>query len=155
MKRLHQLASYSILGVLIFVVDRITKSYALEHFGQTSVAASWLSFDLTFNRGISWGMLHSDDGMFFWLVTAIIGIIALILLVYTFMQFKRGHPIIGETLVLAGAVSNILDRMLYGGVVDFIIITLFNVVPFGVFNIADVCIVAGVGLMVITGYRHL
>lgn len=55
----------------------------------------------------------------------------------------RENVIIGETLVLAGALSNFFDRLHYGGIVDFIQISLLNR-SFPVFNLADCFIVCGV-----------
>jgi signal peptidase II len=160
-QRLH---AYTLLGLFFFIVDRFTKWYALTSFQEKYSATSWLSFDLVFNRGISFGLFHSDSSTLFSLVTLVIILITGILFWYTVWQGKivlstgqceKGHSILGQMLVLSGALSNIIDRFFYGGVIDFIMLTVADYTPFGIFNVADVCIVVGVGLMFITGLKDL
>ena len=164
MKGAQRLRAYALLGLFFFIIDRISKWYALANFQEKNIATSWLSFDLVFNRGISFGWFHSDSSTLFSLVTLVILLITSILFVYTLWQSKillssgqceKGHSIVGQILVLSGALSNIVDRFIYGGVIDFMILTVADYTPFGIFNIADVCIVAGVGLMFITGLKDL
>lgn len=52
---------YTLLAAGALLIDRGAKWYALHAWVQEQVITSFLSFQLTFNRGISWGMLHSAD----------------------------------------------------------------------------------------------
>ena len=59
------------------------------------------------------------------------------------MSYKRGESILGHVCVIAGSVANIVDRIVYHGVIDFIVVS-FRHYSWPVFNIADMAIVAGV-----------
>ncbi len=72
---------------------------------------------------------------------------------YTYLRWRKGFWIGGECFVLAGSLSNIVDRIIYHGVLDFILLS-FNTWSWPVFNIADMAIVFGVGIMIIQGYKE-
>lgn len=151
MTRNEQLHSfwYFLIAGIVFVLDRLTKNWALENCSVEPCRINdFLSFELLFNRGISWGMFHSTSDTTFMIVTfGIIGIIA-VLGLYTFVRWNNTEWVIGETLVLAGSLSNIVDRFLYHGVVDFILLSAKGF-SWPVFNIADACIVCGVCMMIV------
>lgn len=139
---------YLVLGTLIFIIDRATKLAALAHCLQGSyIVNQFLSFEVVFNRGISWGMLHSASDVVFGIVSLIIAIVTGALCWYAYHNYKSGNPIIGEVFIIAGSLSNLIDRVVYNGVVDFIILS-YGDVSWPVFNIADAAIVLGVGLLV-------
>jgi len=144
---------YWLSTLVTFGLDRVTKWYALKQFVEPVIINKFLTFELIYNRGISWGMLHSPDAMLFSLVTTFIVLIIGCLAWYTYTRWTQNQCIIGELLTLTGAVSNVVDRIAYGGVVDFIRIGYGNLI-FPYFNIADVCIVGGVALMVYTAWTE-
>lgn len=137
----------ALLCGILFALDRITKIWALS-LQDDLVINQFLSFHLTFNRGISWGLLYSERSLVFCLVNAIIIALVLFLAHYTYTRYKAGHIIFGELLVLTGAVSNIIDRFYYYGVIDFIVLS-YKDYYWPVFNIADALIVGGILIMVI------
>jgi len=65
---------------------------------------------------------------------------------HAYYNYARGASVIAETLIIAGSVSNLIDRAVYGGVVDFVLLS-YGTMSWPVFNIADVAIVMGVGLL--------
>jgi len=144
--------NYGVIFVLAFAADRITKYFALLNCKKACTINQFLTFQLTINRGISWGMFHSNNNMMFFVITGLIILITAGLLFYTFIRWLNGNFIGGEILVLAGSISNIIDRFLYDGVIDFILIS-HGGWSFPIFNIADVCIVFGVGLMALELYK--
>ncbi|MCC7414911.1 MAG: signal peptidase II [Epsilonproteobacteria bacterium] len=146
MKKLLQLCAYGLLAAAVFIADRASKTYALQNFVESVQLNRFISVELVFNRGISWGMLRFDDHRLFLLVSVLVITVCLLLALYACKRWYESKLIIGETMVFAGALSNVLDRFWYGGVVDFIIISYESWV-FPIFNIADVCIVGGVFLM--------
>jgi len=85
-------------------------------------------------------------------VSIFISLITLFILVYSYKRYKKGHSIVGETLVLAGSISNILDRIMYGGVIDFIVVS-FGSYSWPVFNIADIAIVIGAFIICVYVWR--
>jgi len=142
---------YIILFACVTILDRVTKYLALTYCDQSPKTDSFLSWYLSFNRGISCGMFHSDNEWQFFIVSIIIMGITLALASYMIIRYINHQLVLGEVLVLAGSFSNLLDRFLYGGVVDFILLS-YNGWSFPVFNCADVCIILGVGLMLFEHY---
>jgi len=138
--------------IVLLVIDRVTKNLALTRCTQACKINQLLTFDFTLNRGISWGMLHSNDETTFVVVSGIVVLITLGLAGYTFVRWMNRESIAGEILVLAGSISNIIDRALYSGVIDFILVS-FGKWSFPVFNVADMCIVLGVGIMALELYK--
>jgi len=138
---------YLMVGVIVFTIDRLSKLYALSFwYDQPSIVNRFLSFEVTFNRGISWGMLHSESNTIFIFVLFINSCITAFLVWYAYYRFTQRNSIFGEILVIIGSFSNIVDRIYYHGVVDFILFS-YNQWSFPVFNVADVAIVIGVGII--------
>lgn len=134
---------YAILVTIVLLVDRITKIYALEHFITFASITPFLGTELTMNRGISWGLFGHENPYIFFVVSCCIVAVLIGLILYTRSQYLQGYSVWPETLVIAGAVSNLFDRFLYHGVVDFIVLS-FHTWTWPVFNVADMCIVCGV-----------
>lgn len=141
---------YLILGFLICIFDRFAKSYVLSNCTSKCVVNRFLSFEVIFNRGISWGVFHSASDIVFILVTITITLITIFLAGYAYVRFQHGLTVFGEVLVFTGSFSNLIDRVVYSGVIDFIVLS-YNGWSWPVFNIADSVIVFGIGIMVIQG----
>lgn len=152
--RKYAIIGYSLAMLLIVIIDRISKIVALRCLVDSYKVTSWLSFDLVMNRGISWSLFHSASTFGFVVLSVFIMIIIGILMVHTMRRLDQGESIFGEILALSGALSNVLDRLLYGGVVDFIVLSVGDW-TWPVFNIADCSIVVGIGIMFVTFYKKL
>jgi signal peptidase II len=146
MKAIVRACGYLLLSMVVILVDRLTKAYALQHFVTPLRYNSFMCAELVLNRGISWGMFSFDNQWLFIGICSLVAGICILLGHYAARRFAQGHVIVGEILVCAGAVSNLIDRLWYGGVVDFILIS-YGSWTFPVFNIADMCIVIGVAIM--------
>jgi len=129
-----------VLGIIF--LDRITKIY-FSHFlsvGESlPIIRNFLHMTLVHNTGIAFGWFR-DQGIVF----IIIPIIAIFLLIYNITYYQRNREKISWTyclafsLILGGAIGNLIDRVYYGYVIDFID---FQIWP--VFNIADSAITIG------------
>lgn len=148
MNKKRSLLYFSVL-VVPFIIDRVTKYWAINYALENCPVNQYLSFDLVINRGISWGMFHSPNPVVFTLVSSLIGLTVGLLGWYIWSRLQQQQFILGELLVMSGAISNLIDRVLHVGVVDFILFSCGSY-SFPVFNVADVCIVVGLGIMVIT-----
>ena len=137
-----------ILFLFLFLIDRVTKWTVVSLDVDSYEVTSWLSLDVQLNRGISWSLFHSVNTWTFLLVSLCVVAVTLCVVAFAVYQWHRDKPIYGQTMVIAGSVSNILDRVVYGGVVDFIHVHI-NGWSFAVFNIADVAIVVGVCIMML------
>jgi len=145
--KLSRVIGYGTLAAIIIVFDRITKWYALNHWYVRQQINQFLSFELTFNRGISWGFFHSASNCLFVTVSLLIAAVTVGVAVLAIQRLKAGECIFGETLVVAGSISNIIDRILYSGVVDFIALS-YGDWMWPLFNVADMAIVVGVAIMI-------
>lgn len=136
----------SALALCLLSADRMSKLFALQQLRHHDIQLfPGLNLTLEWNSGISLGMLKNMQPFYTTMLTGVIVLIVLAFFIYTVQQYKKGKIIIGEALVLIGAISNITDRFLYGAVIDFIHIVWPVSLP--VFNIADMLIVIGVGVV--------
>ena len=137
-----------LLGVFLipFILDRLTKSWMLATKPYMQPVFPGLHWDLAFNRGVTWSLFHSQSSLVFGILSLVISIVLGILAVYTFRRWQQGKSILAELFVLAGGISNLIDRALYGAVVDFILIGAKGWY-WPAFNIADACIVLGAFIM--------
>lgn len=131
----------SLVFFVPFVIDQVTKHWAISELVAPWHVFPFLTFELVYNRGITWGMFN-DAGSFSFVTLAVV-VVAVILAVHTFKLSKEGRYVVPQLLVLSGAVSNILDRVVHAGVVDFITLH-FGSWNWATFNVADACIVVGV-----------
>lgn len=142
---------YLVVAAFIIALDQLVKQYimnSLSHY----IVNDFFSIDLVFNRGISWGLLHSDNATVFACVNSAVLFVIASLIVHSVVRMAQRHCIIGEVMVFAGAVSNYIDRYYYSGVIDYISISYHNWY-FPVFNLADIFIVCGVMLMLFLQWR--
>lgn len=145
---------HAILFGVLFLLDRITKLYALINCTVSQEIMQGVSCDLVFNRGVSWGLFHSYETVPFYMVTGVVLMITVFLGIYIVPLCVRkiGYDTVGGIMIFAGSISNIYDRFMYDGVIDFIRLY-YNDYSFPVFNIADVCIVIGIALFVWGSYE--
>ncbi len=102
-------------------------------------------FDLnwTENYGISLGLFTATSAEMRWLLVAMTGGIALVVLVWMLREKKLGD-VLALSLVLGGALGNIYDRYRFGFVIDYADLHFGSFRPFLIFNIADAAITIGV-----------
>jgi signal peptidase II len=135
------------LAALVFAVDQWVKWLMIFPLDLRHVDAIELLpfFDLrwTENYGVSLGMLTATSPEMRWLLVAMTSIIAIIVLVWMMRERKLGD-IVALSLVLGGALGNILDRASKGFVVDYADLHFGSFRPFLIFNIADAAITIGV-----------
>ncbi|MCK5580485.1 MAG: signal peptidase II [Candidatus Omnitrophica bacterium] len=127
---------------VVVLLDRITKIFFSEILspGETlPVIHRFVHMTLVHNTGIAFG-LFKDKGLVF----IVIPIIAIVLLVYNIYYYKNNDEklsrfyIVGFSLILGGAIGNLIDRICFGYVIDFIDLRVWPV-----FNIADSAITVG------------
>lgn len=136
---------YTLLFLCIIGMDRLTKMWALT-LEYEKVLCRFLSLELAFNRGVTWGLLSESGASRAMLVLSTIALVLFGMGIYTYYSWREKKPILGNVLILAGGISNFVDRFFYLGVVDFIIVH-YNHWMWPAFNIADVAIVLGIGIM--------
>lgn len=126
-----------IIGIAVILIDQILKIIAINlcSNGSVEIIQNIFSIDYTKNIGVAFS-LNKDN-----LKNIIISACIIIFIIrYLFTQKKFLNPITLTCLdmVIAGGISNLIDRILRGGVVDFI-----KVLNFPIFNFADIMVVLG------------
>lgn len=137
---------YSLLFLLLFFVDRITK-YIVMNYITCYEINSFFSLYHVQNTGISWGIADGwGQGAQHIILLVVIGLIFAIIQ-QAALKYNAHKNIMPEILVCAGALSNVYDRIFHGGVIDFLC---FQCGPwqFPIFNGADIMIVCGIGCIV-------
>ena len=152
MKKLMHAIAYGTLFSFIVLLDFLTKQWAFKTLTQSVQLNGFFSCELVINRGISWGLFHQAQGPFYLTLSAVISLLIGLLAVYTIIRFSRGYQVFCETMVLAGACGNLLDRFLYGGVVDFLVLS-YGAFALPVFNVADATIICGAFCLILLHYE--
>ena len=141
-----------ILALMVFVLDQATKwvvTFPLELQKYREIELLPF-FDLRWveNRGVSMGFLTASNETTRWLLVALTTAIALFVAIWLWRE-KRRDDAWGLALVLGGALGNIVDRIRFGYVVDFMDLHFGEWRPFLVFNVADAAITVGVLLLLL------
>lgn len=143
---------YALCASSLLFIDRLSKHIVMYHIPHYHLN-DFVSIDLVFNRGMSFGLFHSDDIITFTAVNILIGSIIALLAAHTYARLVQNKLVLGEVFIFTGAVSNMFDRCIHGGVIDFIALS-YKHWHFAVFNVADILIVSGVMLMLILEYKE-
>lgn len=143
------------LAVVIVVLDQVTKIWAenvLSTVGSIEVL-SWFNFTLAYNTGAAFSFLASAGGWqrYFFLG---IGLVAVVIIIAWLKRLQAHEQMtaLGLVSILGGAVGNLIDRALYGHVIDFIDWH-YAGWHWPAFNIADSAIMVGAVLVVVSGLR--
>ena len=144
-----------ITAIIIFVADQLTKWFvsvplALQARGQIELLPI---FNLTWveNNGISLGLLNATTPTGRWMLVAMTAAIAIGVAWWITREEKRGDQL-ALSLVLGGALGNIVDRVRHGYVVDFADLHFGAFRPFLVFNVADAAISIGVVILLLRAF---
>ncbi|MEM0947844.1 MAG: signal peptidase II [Pseudomonadota bacterium] len=157
------------VAIIVFVADQVTKWLIvhwmeLKSIGAIDVFPPYLNLRMAWNRGINFGLFSgrgersalapawiADDPMR-WVLIAIAVMISA--WVVWWMRSEQAGPWARASagLLVGGAIGNVVDRVLYGAVADFLNMSCCGIENPYVFNIADISIFVGaVGLILLTG----
>ena len=143
---------YLVAAGAVFLIDQATKAWAVRRLrfgGDQEIIAGFLNFSYATNTGVAFSMLddHGDTGRW---GLSVVAFIAATLVLYFFWKTPRSDDrILGAlALLLAGIVGNVVDRARLGFVVDFIDVQ-FGSWHYPTFNVADMAIVTGAGLLIL------
>ena len=136
-----------VMALLIFILDVVTKQWAMIHVAPRDIVevTSFFNLILTINYGVSFSMFTANH---LYGVYALIGLTSLLSCVVLYYVFtvKTFIERVAFSMVFAGAIGNLFDRIRLGGVVDFIDIHVAGY-HWPAFNIADSAICGGVSLL--------
>lgn len=135
-----------LLGMILFLIDQIVK-YLIVHtpiLQAYDVIPGFFRLYYVRNTGMAWSLLSGNP----WLLS-VVGVCAIIVLIYI-VQTKQLTKLekLSAACIFGGALGNLIDRILTGSVVDYLSFNLFGYL-FPVFNLADVFLCIGVGLIIL------
>lgn len=135
---------YIIIIILGLILDRVSKIYAVSNFIENPIESPFINLTYLENRGAAFGILQ-DKRIFFLIITIAI---VCYLLYYFYKSYKTNPTILNTALamIISGALGNFYDRFVNGFVVDFLEFSFFS---FPVFNVADIFVTLGCGLMIV------
>jgi signal peptidase II len=150
---------FLVFGVLTLVADQITKWWARRlptderGFGEAvPVIDNFWDWQLSYNTGSAFGLFRSVGGARVFLT--IVGVIAVVAIVWMLRKARDDQKwfTLALGLVAGGAVGNIIDRVLYGKVTDFVVWK-WHEHRWPTFNVADAALCVGVGLLLLSEFK--
>ena len=143
------------LAVLVIAVDQLSKAWVVGHmaYGGIRTLLPVLDITLRYNRGAAWSMLDGASGWQRWLFSGLAVVVGVGLLYWLRRLDGRTQVLLSLSLslILAGALGNLIDRLLQGQVVDFILAH-WHDAQFPAFNVADSAITVGAALMLLDAF---
>ena len=129
--------------------DQLTKQLVVNFLDREEplyIIKDVLRFSYVENRGAAFGMLDDHRWVFM-----IISTVAIVGLTFYMWKFCRESKLLcfGLSLIIGGGIGNMIDRIFLGYVIDFIDFCAFPEIWMWVFNVADVCVCVGGGLLVL------
>lgn len=137
-----------LLGLLIIILDQITKILLIQK--NITIIPSILNFTYTENTGVAFEIGKSN------IIIIILGNVVMLGIIIKILKERSNQisysTVISLMLVLAGGISNLIDRIVRGYVVDFIDVNIFD---FPAFNLADISITLGTTVLIIKILKSL
>lgn len=147
-KKFGRLFGDLLLLLLLIAGDRYTKQLAVANLKDNSAFVIWngvFEFHYLENRGAAFGMLQNQKLFFIFMAFIVLLVISFVLVKIPAAK-KYNFMHIFLVFIAAGAVGNMIDRVSYGYVVDFIYFVLIN---FPIFNVADIYVTIGTAMLVL------
>lgn len=147
MKRASLLVTDFMLFVILVITDQLTKHLAvvrLKNQAAYNLINGILEFNYLENRGAAFGVLQNQKYFFVFVALIFIGVIAFVLIKVP-TQKKYYSLNILLVMIAAGAVGNMIDRVRYDYVVDFIYLVC---IQFPIFNVADIYVTTATVILV-------
>ena len=144
-------------ALVIIVIDQGSKRYVvdtldLRNVGQINGVLPILNFRMAWNTGVNFGLLSAGSDVGRIILITFTSVLATVLAVSS-AWCTRPLSAIGLGVAAGGAVGNLIDRFTWGAVADFLNVSGFGIENPWSFNVADVAIFAGLGLLLWPGAK--
>ena len=143
----------------VLLIDQISKYYVvhvlrLDRIREYDLLPPWLNLRMAWNQGVNFGLFSSSQDMMRWVLIGV----ALAVCLWLYVWIRRVRPgwrtQLAAGLLIGGALGNVIDRVFYGAVADFLNMSLPNWRNPYSFNVADIAIFAGaIGLILMPPHR--
>jgi len=136
-------------SVFLLVADQLSKYWILQVYRLPEIGSveilPFFNLTMVWNRGISLGLFQATSDMGRYILLGGTSLITLFL-VHWFLKDRDRVPLVGLAMIIGGSVGNIIDRVRFGAVADFLHFHGFGY-SFYVFNVADAAITLGVAFL--------
>ena len=143
---MHILSAFLIIiSILIDFFSKIYISNLLDN-NETIIFTNYIILEKFYNKGIAFSIFNSDSVLINYIILFIIILVIAFIIRLFLTQFNKlkQNEVIAYSLIIGGAVGNMIDRIMHGYVLDFIFIHYNNFYFPAIFNLADVSISLGV-----------
>ena len=143
---MHILSTFLIIiSILVDFFSKIYISNLLDN-NETIVFTNYIILEKFYNKGIAFSVFNSDSALINYIILFIIILVIAFIIRLFLTQFNKlkQNEVIAYSLIIGGAVGNMIDRIIHGYVLDFIFIHYNNFYFPAIFNLADVSISLGV-----------
>jgi signal peptidase II len=143
------------LSALVIVLDQLAKYAITRHFqlNEALEIAPFFNLVLAHNQGAAFSFLHDAGGWQRWFFSAI-AVIASVWIVWLLRSHKEQKLFsFALAFIMGGALGNLIDRVAYGYVVDFLDFH-WDTYHFAAFNLADSAITCGAGLLLLDSFLN-
>ena len=142
---------------LVVGLDQLTKYFVNQTFAlhsQTEIVSNFLNIVHIRNPGVAFGLLKHFGSNFKLISLLIVTAVALFLIVYLITEIRKDDKLqtFGLSLILGGAIGNLIDRFWLGEVIDFIDVHWRSLYHWPAFNVADSAITVGIGIIVLNEF---
>ena len=148
MKKIYYIILDFLMLILFVAADQITKNYAvikLKNQPAYNLIDGILEFNYLENKGAAFGMLQNQKVFFVFVALIFIGVIAFVIVrIPLKKKYRSLHLLL--VMISAGAIGNLIDRLRYDYVVDFIYLVFIN---FPIFNVADILVTVSTIILII------
>jgi len=145
------------LATIIILLDQVSKITITRLFAyaETLAVTSFFNLTLVYNKGAAFSFLAQESGWQRYFFTAL-GLIASAYIIYLMLQHSTQKLFCTAlALIMGGALGNVIDRLLYGHVIDFLDFHYLETYHFPAFNLADSAICLGAALFILDELRRV
>lgn len=150
----------AIIAAAVFVLDQFTKWWVvhvmeLARRGAIDIWPPYLNFRMAWNTGINFGLMSGGTDLTRWVLISV----ALGIVLFVLVWMRRDPPgpkgLIFAGLLIGGALGNVVDRLVYGAVADFLNMSCCGFDNPYAFNVADISVFVGaIGLAIFPGGKN-
>lgn len=150
----------AIIAAAVFVLDQLTKWWVvhvmdLARVGSIDVLPPYLNFRMAWNTGINFGLLSGNTDWTRWVLISVALGICLFVLVWMRRDPQGTKGLVFAGLLIGGALGNVVDRLIYGAVADFLNMSCCGIANPYAFNVADISVFVGaIGLAIFSGGKN-
>ncbi len=145
------------ISAIVILLDQITK-ITIERsfeFRELYPVTSFFNLTLTYNTGAAFSFLANEGGWQRYFFTAI-GVVASLVITYLLKKHAAQKLFCWAlALIMGGAIGNVIDRVMYGHVIDFLDFHYKDIYHFAAFNLADSAICLGAALFILDELRRV